>query len=199
MSSMSRSQARTMRRIWFTSPLLLPEAATGHRAWGTPGRHHHFLYFKAPFWCDNSGGWATHSKPVTWESSTNLQVLGWKWSKRRDLKVWQNPPGTCCGPKKRQPVSQFAERPRRSFNSPTSYFSWSKSWPGTIGGEYAWEAGDQTWPVASKERLKPWPKKIWLKNWMDLQTFPNDQKNWEVLHWEHPSRVSIPNCDGLLW
>lgn len=198
MSSMSRSQARTMRRIWFTSPLLLPEAATGHRGdtWKTPS----FLVFQSSvlvrqFW------WLSHSFQTCHLGVINkIPGFGMEMIEKARSQIWQNPPGTCCGPKKRQPVSQFAERPRRSFNSPTSYFSWSKSWPGTIGGEGAWESGDQTWPVASKERLKRWPKKkLWLKNWMDLQTFPNDQKNWEVLHWEHPSRVSIPNCDGLLW
>ena len=127
MSSMSRSQARTMRRIWFTSPLLLPEAATGHRGdtWKTPS----FLVFQSSvlvrqFW------WLSHSFQTCHLGVINkIPGFGMEMIEKARSQIWQNPPGTCCGPKKRQPVSQFAERPRRSFNSPTSYFSWSKSWP----------------------------------------------------------------------
>lgn len=170
-----------------------------HRAWGTPGRHHHFLYFKAPFWCDNSGGWATHSKHF---QSCHLGVInkppgspGFVIEKARSQSLTK-PTRNLLRPQKKttrhsrltvcraaKEVFQFAHVVLQLVQILTRHQTMT----------CCLQRKTQTMVTMTKKKNMTQG----LEGFADLSKWPN--KMGGICNWEQPSRVSIPNCDGLLW
>lgn len=121
-ASMSRSQARTIRRMWFTSPLLFPQVTRKSIKYSptlpVPGSLLGNTFYFYPTLKRTQNSHLTNE--LTANSKKNAS--GTKCRKSWVFYLSDLKPGTHLirfqGPSK---------QPKRSFNSPTSYLSWSRS------------------------------------------------------------------------